>query len=222
MNTKQWRGWTLPESEQHLTEWMATVGDVRAGRPVYQGHKYDAAMSFVRRRRLALDVGANIGLWSWLMARDFDQVHAFEPVADYAACWRCNVEGQRVHLHEVALGDKPGRASLVCRTGGSCGDTTIDVGQGGQLVGQDVEVRTLDSYRFNEVDLIKCDNEGYEVFVMHGGAETIERCRPVVIVEQKPGHGKAFGISDTAAVKFLRKLGMSVQREISGDYILTF
>lgn len=222
MNKKQWRGWTFPETETHLIDWMTQVADVRGGRPTYQAHKYDAAMAHVRHRRVALDVGANIGLWSWLMARDFDQVHAFEPVADYAACWRQNVSGPRVHLHQLALGAAAGTARMVCRTDGSCGDTTVDVGQGGSVVGEDVEIRTLDSYAFNEVDLIKCDNEGYEVFVMHGGAKTIERCRPVVIVEQKPGHGKQFGLSDTAAVKFLQKLGMQVQQVISGDYVMTW
>jgi hypothetical protein len=90
------------------------------------------------------------------------------------------------------------------------------------VVGEQIEVRTLDSYQFAEVDLIKCDNEGYEVFVMRGAAETIKRCRPCVIVEQKPGHGKAFNLPDDAAVRFLKKLGMQVQNVISGDYVMTF
>jgi FkbM family methyltransferase len=222
MTTKQWKGWTFPETETHLIEWMQRVGDVRNGRPVYQGRKYDSALAHARRRRIAVDIGANIGLWSWLMARDFEYLHAFEPVPAYAECWRRNVQEPRAKLHQLALGDKAGEASMVCMTEGSCGDTTVDVGQGGLLVGEQVEVRTLDSYRFNDVDLIKCDNEGYEVFVMQGAAETIARCRPVVIVEQKAGHGDAFGLPDDAAVQFLKTLGMQVQNVIAGDYILTF
>ena len=222
MTTKQWRGWTFPATEKHLIEWMAQVGDVRRGRPVYQGRKYDAALALTRRRRMAVDIGANVGLWSWLMAHDFEQLHAFEPVPAYAECWRANVQGTGVHLHQLALGEAPGRARMVCGTEGSCGDTTVDVGQGGAIVGEDVEVRTLDSYCFNDVDLVKCDNEGFEVFVMRGAAQTLQRCRPVVIVEQKPGHGKAFGLPDDAAVQFLRTLGMQVQNVIAGDYILTF
>lgn len=220
--TKQWKGWTFPETEQHLIEWMGVQGDIRDGRPVYQGRKYDRALSYCRRRRVALDVGANIGLWSWLIARDFEQLHAFEPVPAYAACWRENVKGMRVHLHQLALGEKADTANMICMTPGSCGDTTIQVGQAGEVVGEQVEIRTLDSYRFNEVDLIKCDNEGYEVFVMRGAVQTIQRCRPTIIVEQKPGHGKTFGLPDDAAVRFLETLGMQVQEVISGDYILTF
>jgi FkbM family methyltransferase len=212
----------MPAGEAHLPQWMQQAHEMRFGRPTYQARKYDSAIAYTRRRRLAVDIGANIGLWSWLMARDFEQLHAFEPVPLYAECWRANVQGSNVHLHQLALGAAPGCVNMVNLTEGSFGDTTVDVGQAGAVMGEGVEVRTLDSYFLNEVDLIKCDNEGYELFVMQGAVKTIERCRPAVIVEQKPGHGAAFGISDTAAVDFLQTLGMRVQNFIGGDYILSF
>jgi FkbM family methyltransferase len=216
---KAWRGWKFPDSEHHLIEWMTRVNDVRRGRPTYQAHKYDAALSHTPQRRVAIDIGANIGLWSWLMANDFTTLHAFEPVAAYRACWAQNVvDGV---LHPMALGERAGTVSMVCMTPGSCGDTTVNVAQVGDDVGS-AEINTLDSFGFEEVDLIKCDNEGYELFVMRGAEETIKRCRPTIIVEQKPGHGKTFGLSDTAAVEFLQTLGMQVRQVISGDYILTF
>jgi FkbM family methyltransferase len=220
--TKQWRGWMLPAAEVHLTGWMEATGDVRFGRPTYQARKYDSALSYCRHRRTAIDIGANLGLWSWLMAKDFEQLHAFEPVPLYAQCWRANVEGVGAHLHALALGNVAGTVDMVNLTEGSYGDTTVDVGQVGATVGEKIEMRTLDSYGFNDVDLIKCDNEGYEFFVMQGARKTIERCRPVIIVEQKPGHGAAFGIDDLAAVKFLSSLGMQIQNVISGDYVMAF
>lgn len=220
--TKIWRGWRLPAREEHLITWMQSAGDVRFGRPTYQAKKYDSALAHTRRRRVAIDIGANLGLWSWLMARDFEQLHAFEPVPLYCDCWRANVQGLNAHLHPLALGAEHGLVNMKNLTEGSFGDTTVDVGQAGTVIGESIEVRTLDSYCFNDVDLIKCDNEGYELFVMQGAVKTIRRCRPTIIVEQKPGHGAAFGISDTAAVEFLEGLGMQVQNEISGDYVMTF
>jgi FkbM family methyltransferase len=92
-----------------------------------------------------------------------------------------------VHLHQLALGEEAGRVNMVNVTEGSFGDTTVDVGQGGAVVGEQVEVRTLDSYCFNEVDLIKCDNEGYELFVMRGAVKTITRCRPALSSSKSPG-----------------------------------
>lgn len=233
MNTKQWRGWTLPEGETHQIAWMEQRGDIRHGRPTYQAHKYDAALKLCSSRRVAVDVGGNIGTWSWLMAFDFAVVEAFEPVADFAACWADNVtdcwryapdataSANRAHLHNVALGEKPGVATMVCRTPGSYGDTTVFVGQAGELVGNAVEVRTLDSFGLQDVDLIKLDCEGYELFALRGARETLQRCRPVVIVEQKPGHGATFGVSDTAAVDYLQELGYRVREVIHGDYLMT-
>jgi hypothetical protein len=46
-----------------------------------------------------------------------------------------------------------------------------------------VDLRTLDSYDFASVDLIKIDVEGMEADVLKGGRELIERCRPIMLVE---------------------------------------
>lgn len=221
---KEWRGWSFPDGETHLIEWMQTTNDVRHGRPTYQAKKYDEALDRCgKRRRVAVDVGANVGLWSWLMSFDFNQVQAFEPVPLFAECWHRNIGRKcfEVELHEIALGAASGNVSMISMTQGSCGDTTVDAGQGGSSMG-DVEMRTLDSFAFEDVDLIKCDNEGYELFVMQGAVQTLKRCRPVVIVEQKPGHGKTFGIGDTAAVQFLEGLGMRLWRVMAGDYVMVW
>lgn len=45
-----------------------------------------------------------------------------------------------------------------------------------------VEVRTLDSFEF-EPDIIKMDVQGLEDAVLAGGLETVQRCRPVMIIE---------------------------------------
>ena len=42
-----------------------------------------------------------------------------------------------------------------------------------------------------------------------------------VIVEQKPGHGEAYGLSDIEAVSFLKGMGYKLVKEMAGDYILT-
>ena len=46
-----------------------------------------------------------------------------------------------------------------------------------------VPVRTLDSFNFEIVDLIKIDTEGYELPVLRGGRETIGRERPQLYIE---------------------------------------
>jgi len=219
---KIWHGITFPSSELHLIEWMQQTNQIAAdGLPAYQLHKYRAALEFTHRHRTAVDVGANIGMWSRVMALDFQTVFAFEPVDAFADCWRANVKAHNAHLRRVALGAAPGIVAMKNVTPNSCGDTTVDVGQVGELM-NGVEMVTLDSLDLSHVDFLKADCEGYELFVMQGAVETIKRCRPTIVVEQKPGHGATFGLEDDAAVQFLKTLGMETRRVISGDYIMEF
>lgn len=216
---KQFDKWFFPEHEAHLPEWMARVNDRRDGRLIYQGSKYRAAKKYLKNKRLALDIGGHVGLWSFQMAHDFESVIAFEAMPAHAACFYKNLEGfDNVTLINKAVGAGPGRVRMETRTKGSSGDTGVSVSGGGEPV----DMVPIDSYGYDDVDFIKCDLEGYEVFAMRGAADTISRCRPVIVVEQKPHTGgpKRYGISDTAAVEFLETLDYKCAQVISGDYIM--
>lgn len=49
--------------------------------------------------------------------------------------------------------------------------------------GDDVQCLPLDAFNLERLDFIKIDVEGWELDVLHGGAQTISRCRPVMSVE---------------------------------------
>lgn len=214
-------GWWLPDHEEHLQQWMLQVKDRNPlGRLLYQGHKYRLAMQYVTGRRLAIDIGAHVGLWSWQMVEHFQQVVAFEPMPEHAQCWLKNMSVlPGVELHQCALGPAAGNAHLRTRTPNSSGDTGIEP----DGFGTPVEVRTLDSFNLDP-DFIKIDCEGYELFVLQGAVETLERSRPTIIVEQKPETGMEarYGIGTTDAVKFLESLGARRRNGVQGDYILSW
>ena len=210
-------GWMLPDGEAHLQQWMTSVDQRVDGRLTYQSSKYRAALRNCRGRRTAVDVGAHVGLWTFLMARDFREVHAFEPLETHRACWRANVTAPNVELHDCALGSAPGRVDMVTEPTSS-GDTRID------RVSDDagVDLLTLDSFNLPDVDFLKLDCEGYEVFVLEGARETLTRCRPTVIVEQKPGHAQRFGRREREACELLTSLGARCVGESIGDFIFVF
>jgi FkbM family methyltransferase len=54
---------------------------------------------------------------------------------------------------------------------------------GGEVPGESVTVSTLDSLELKRCDLIKVDVEGMELEVLRGAAATIERCHPILYVE---------------------------------------
>jgi FkbM family methyltransferase len=211
----------FPDHEEHLQEWMNTVGDRRHGRLTYQAHKYDRAMAHVRpERRRAVDIGAHVGLWSWLMTHDFQTVAAFEPMPAHQECWFENVDQDHALLEPYALGPVSGWVSIATRTPNSSGDTGVEP----DGFGTQVEQVTLDRFGFDDVDFIKIDCEGYELFVLQGAVETLRRCKPTVIVEQKPETGgpDRYGIGERDAVDFLVGMGAKLRDGIQGDYILSW
>lgn len=215
-------GWFFPDGETHLPEWMRQAKQLRGGVHQYQLKKYELALSWCKRRRVAVDAGGHIGQWSHNMAKDFAAVHAFEPVPTYADCWRKNLAGvDNATLHELALGASAGVVSLRCGTPGSHGDTFV-AARAEANAAQDVEQVRLDDMDLPDIDFLKVDCEGYELFVIEGGERTIRRDRPCIIVEQKPGHARKYGLGEIDAVNLLMSWGARRRATVSGDFILSW
>ncbi len=49
-------------------------------------------------------------------------------------------------------------------------------------------MKTLDDYAFENVCLVKIDVEGHELEVLKGGVQTLQRERPVILVEIEQRH----------------------------------
>lgn len=215
---KQHQGIWLPDQEQHMIEWMNKSGEIVDGRGTYQIRKLRAALEYVKDWRVAVDVGAHVGFWSMHLVKKFESVHAFEPVEAHRDCFYKNMAGSNNwELEPVALGDKEGMVSLVTPHGSS-GGTHIN-GTG------DIEMVPLDDYDFINLDFLKVDCEGYELKVLQGAVETLKRCKPCVIVEQKShttGGRKHLPVGGKPAVDFLKSIGYTLRREMGGDYIMTF
>ena len=219
----EFQGMWLPEGEKHFPEWMKKNGEIVDGRGTYQIQKFRAVMRHVGSWRNAIDVGAHVGFWTIQMAKRFRMVHAFEPIAQFATCWKANVDAKNVKLYECALGEGHGLVKLRVDPADS-GGTHVNA------VGPDViddgtapcaRVMPLDDFDFEQVDFIKVDCEGFEHRVLEGARSTLKRWKPVVIVEQKAHKlGPNFGITGTPAVDLLKELGYRVVHVWGGDYIM--
>ena len=145
-----------------------------------------------RRGGTAIDAGANQGFFSFALSELADRVAAFEPNPDYAAFARWMLRG-RASVHEVALSDAPGRATFYVPLS-DAGDALHFAGnlkrshsQFANMRTHEVEVRTLDSFGFDDVRFIKVDVEGSEREVLDGARDTIARDRPVMLLELLSG-----------------------------------
>jgi FkbM family methyltransferase len=228
---KQVNGIYLPDADTHF-EHHLNQSPVFDGGGTYQYEKIQRALDCVPygRRGLALDVGAHVGLWSRVLAAHFRQVIAFEPVPAHIECFKANTaKYENITLREIALGNY--RAPAVpfhaeIENSGNCRVIAARDPEAAFHVPMDmldsIEWPILDAGHAPEVSFIKLDVEGFELRVIEGGAHLIKRDKPVIVVEQKPGHAERYGMGQTAAVNMLRGWGMVVRWIKAGDYCLAW
>jgi FkbM family methyltransferase len=159
--------------------------------------------------RIAIDVGANDGVYSHLLLDRARQVIAFEPNPWLVRKLK-RVLGKRVRIEEVALSDSAGKAEIrIPRY--RYGHATIEPENTLELLAAKDEIRavsvvtkTLDSFEFADVGFIKVDVEGHEAAVLRGGRETIRRCLPNLLIEVEERHTRG-GVANVTS--FLNDLG---------------
>lgn len=212
-------GLLFPDTEKHFTQFGNAVEEY--GKPDRQ-----AAYAYVKRWRRALDVGANVGIFSRDFATRFDEVVAFEPMPRTRECLALNIPSN-VRIEPVAVANKHGVLKMyrTKASGGSfiCNHPKIVTPEiSPETKTYEVQVRTIDSFNFDAVDLIKLDIQGAEYVALIGARETILKHRPVIMVEEKPfSDAHAEQIKMTS--KLLRKsYGMSAKEKVKTDRIYVF
>lgn len=141
--------------------------------------------------RLAMDVGANKGVYLTHMSRHFARVVAFEPNPELAA-YLTRAAPANAEVIGAALSRAEGEASLsMPRRMNELGSLeSVSPGTAGGVERDTFQValKTLDSFAFQDVDFIKIDVEGHEHDALEGARETIARCRPAILVEVEERH----------------------------------
>ncbi|MCC5997141.1 MAG: FkbM family methyltransferase [Oceanicaulis sp.] len=162
--------------------------------------------------RLAIDIGANRGIWAHEMARLCPAVWAFEPnpkLFDFLQ----RAASDRVVCRDIALSDAEGEAELMIP--GADGrysnqGASLNPGKIGDQAHMSVGVRAapLDALDPPPAGFIKIDVEGHERAVLEGARGVIARDRPVMIIEIEERHT---GEDLDEALDFVESLGYATQ-----------
>lgn len=154
--------------------------------------------SFLRKRDTAIDIGANGANWTYYLHQCIGEegmVFAFEADPYYALATELTIKLLRlkgVHFFSFGLSNRNEQVPL--RIADSTGqrysglghvDKDADTNDDNVVM---VQLRTLDSMvqeypRLLQTKLIKCDVEGYELFVFQGTDQILTTSRPFVILE---------------------------------------
>ena len=145
------------------------------------------------QQKTSVDIGANMGHFSYYMAKFSRNVIAFEPNGDLWPDLR-RLLGNKVQLESAALSRTSSKA-VIRIDPDNTGVSTIEEKNGlscatgkSALVTREIETRTLDSFNLSNVALVKIDVEGHEEAVLEGARETLQRDQPALIIESEDRH----------------------------------
>jgi len=147
----------------------------------------------VRRDDVAIDVGANRGIYTRSFAKRAARCISLEPNPDIAAFLESAAFGN-VTVLQLAASDEDGETALAIpiQQGhelDGCGTIEIsDRFDGHEVARIPVRRMRLDSMNFDRVDIIKVDVEGHERAVFEGATGLIERFKPSVLAEVEERH----------------------------------
>ena len=133
-----------------------------------------------------VDVGAHIGIHTKRMALKGISVYAFEPNPIVYKTLCKKVEGlPNVKVFECALGDRATEAVFYIHgeQPASGFGSLHNIYDRKNVDKIRVQVKTLDSFSFENVGLIKVDTEGNEFNILKGSVETLRKQKPRLILE---------------------------------------
>jgi FkbM family methyltransferase len=210
----QAHGWWFPDQDTHFAG-LLSRSVAKGHAAVYQQPVRQRSINLAPRKTLALDIGANVGLWSRELTQVFDRVIAFEPVAEFRDCLLKNVPAPNLEVRACALGAEDTSIDMIItaeNTGHSHVDTT-SMGHG------TIPMYRLDSLTLSQIDYIKIDCEGYENTILRGARETILRDRPIMVIEHKQHQDVGHADVDQA-LNTLIGWGAKILATFKNDYVL--
>lgn len=170
---------------------------------------YDAALP-LPRGAVVLDLGANVGITAayWLITCEDARVIAVEPESRNMALLRLNVAADEASIHQAALAERAGIASLEIR--GPTAHKLVDESGPPRSDVQPIRTLTLEELRVIEglshVDLMKVDIEGAEARVFSRSWDLLQKCR-VVVMEIHESSSREDLVQSFAEQGFRHRLG---------------
>jgi FkbM family methyltransferase len=202
---KQVYNYWMPDTDNHFERLIAKR--IKNGGPAqYQDDVRDVAYKYVTDFNIAIDVGANVGLWAKPLTEKFNHVIAFEPLEQVYSCLESNVQGLNVDIHKHALGNVNDNVEMVYDSENTGGSFVSEVGTG------DIIIKRMDDLNLPKFGLLKIDCERHELEVLKGAMDTLLKYKPIIVCEQQAD-------TDECAGLFLKSFGAREITNVRKDYI---
>ena len=170
-------GWYVPDDDKKIS--FVLENDIDKTNPSYEGKFRNQILEHLPNKRTFVDVGANVGIWSFPFIGKFKSVVGYEPSKQNIECLIANV-GESIEIRTKAVANFEGTADFH-QAGKNCGDGKLC--RPGVGASYTVPVVKLDNENLSDVDLIKIDVQGWELEVLQGAEQIIKKQRSWVIFE---------------------------------------
>lgn len=151
--------------------------------------KLEHVCGLVKNKNNCIQAGCNFGIFAHYLSCVFNHVYTCEPSTTIYNHAEKNIGSiSNISLYNCGLSDSPGKA-IDLFDNENCGATKVVENREGNIV-----LKTIDEIMCDATtcDLIYLDIEGMEYKALEGAVDTINKHRPVVVLENKgliPGFG---------------------------------
>ena len=202
---KQVYEYWMPSTDEHF-ERLITKRVNNGGPPQYQDDVREEAYKYVTDFDIAVDVGANVGLWAKPLTEKFKRVIAFEPLEQVYMCLESNVQNLNVEIYKHALGNVNDKIEMIYDSENTGGSFVSKVGVG------NITIKRMDDLDLPKFGLLKIDCERHELEVLQGAMDTILKYKPIIVCEQQADTNECAGM-------YLKSFGAREITNVRKDYI---
>lgn len=214
----------VPGNEWRMAAYHAFRGVMEPGLTKY-------FCTLIKPGTVVVDVGANVGIFTLLAAKLLEgtgKIYSFEPTPRIYEILRDNVQVNSflelgiVHLHQLAVTDRSGKACLSIFNNDSGHNTLFRDGKADGEI--EVTTTSLDEILATQerVDIVKIDAEGAEPLIVRGMQQVIKRNPKIrILLEFAPVHLKRAGRSPLEVLNEFGSFGFDIRRidDVNGDLL---
>jgi FkbM family methyltransferase len=197
----------LIEDDSHICEWIK-----QSGRLDHDQNCLPLLEPYIHKGQTVIDVGSFVAdhteFYRQRVGRT-GKVYAFEPNPKAFECLKYNMaDYPNVACFNVGISDKSETIGLV---------EDKNAGATYPTKGTQIPCITIDSLNLSECHFIKIDCEGYELKVLTGAKQTIEKYKPKMLIEINRGALVRQGITAFEVFAYLSSIGYEYRNIYAGQ-----
>jgi len=165
---KEYKGWWTPDYCTEAVDYVIKEWDSKGTK----------VLEILKNKRTVIQAGGNLGIFPKKLSAHFETVYCYEPIDVNFECLIKNLDGiQNIKFFEKGLSNHNHKASISWQAPKNSGAIRLSEDTEG------MELISIDSQEISNVDLIWLDLEGFEYKALQGAKNTIEKNKPVLVVE---------------------------------------